>query len=143
MDGSGTTPPPLPPAIVRPNIGPRVDTEKEELDDSSKHIAGSEPQFYCNGIEVCARLLFPSHTLSSTAATSEPKRQEDPHQEREGQEDTNDKAFYHCRNSHVVVFSDKLSFATHQFALVLWMMMGILLYFGKFHANVDDKIELV
>lgn len=45
---------------VRPNIGLRIYTEKDALDGEtvelviSKHTTGSEPQFYCNGVEVCA-----------------------------------------------------------------------------------------
>ena len=45
---------------VRPNVGLRIFTEKDELDGQtvqlviSKHTSGSKPQFYCNGIEVCA-----------------------------------------------------------------------------------------
>lgn len=45
---------------VRPNVGLRIFTEKDELDGQtvqlviSKHTSGSKPRFYCNGIEVCA-----------------------------------------------------------------------------------------
>ncbi|KAL9555878.1 hypothetical protein MBANPS3_002160 [Mucor bainieri] len=109
---------------VRPNIGLRIYTEKDELDGETvelvitKHTAGSEPQFYCNGIEVCAvtkeaknqgavkneladhtriisEVIAPLRTLPSGAddtfqAVSEPKQRVKP-QETEGQAETNDK----------------------------------------------------
>ncbi|KAL7313001.1 hypothetical protein PS15m_008703 [Mucor circinelloides] len=71
---------------VRPNIGLRIYTEKDELDGQtvelviSKHTTGSEPQFYCNGIEVCAVIKdaknqdiakndLADHTLAAEAPT--------------------------------------------------------------------------
>ncbi|KAK4514300.1 uncharacterized protein ATC70_001892 [Mucor velutinosus] len=107
---------------VRPNIGLRIYTEKDELDGQtvelviSKHTTGSKPQFYCNGIEVCAVVkdaknqgiakselvdhtrfvpeAAPSHKLPSAAAaattveaTSVAKQQQEPQEE----EETNDK----------------------------------------------------
>ncbi|GAN03304.1 hypothetical protein MAM1_0038c02757 [Mucor ambiguus] len=112
---------------VRPNIGLRIYTEKDELDGEtvelviSKHTTGSEPQFYCNGIEVCAVVkgaknqgvakneladhtpsvseATPSRKLSSTAATaattfraaSVAKQREELQEEEKQVEGTNDK----------------------------------------------------
>ncbi|OAC99154.1 hypothetical protein MUCCIDRAFT_157142 [Mucor lusitanicus CBS 277.49] len=154
---------------VRPNIGLRIYTEKDALDGEtvelviSKHTTGSEPQFYCNGVEVCAvrkdaknqgiaknelvdhtqfvvpKAALPFHSklpsaaaaaaantpFEATASVAE-QREKEPQEE-----ETNDKALYHRRNSHVVVFSDELSFTAHQFAFIL-LLMGICYYFGKF-----------
>lgn len=93
---------------VRPNIGLRIYTEKDALDGQtvelviSKHTSGSEPQFYCNGIEVCAAVKDAKNQdiakreltdLPEAAAARQPPAAsmvEQP-QEEEEEQGTNDK----------------------------------------------------
>ncbi|KAI8647234.1 hypothetical protein BD408DRAFT_169369 [Parasitella parasitica] len=138
---------------VRPNVGVRIYTEKEELDGQTvqlvilKHTTGSKPQFFCNGIEVCAeknakpqyvtKNELADHTSCAVVVDAAPETSSALEQDET--EETNDKQKYgqnlYCRrNSHVIAFSEELSFTAHQFAFIS-LLMGICYYFGKFSCH--------
>ncbi|CEP08703.1 hypothetical protein [Parasitella parasitica] len=122
---------------IRPNVGLRIYTENDNLDGQmvqlviSKHTTGNKPQFFCNGMEVCAeqkvaqqpqdiaKKALMDHTETSSAMVvvdqqgdNDDDDAEEDTAERE-EDETNDKTLYRRRNSHVIVLSQELSFTAH------------------------------